>query len=105
MTYPILKSFLEAMSSERNFSKNSLCAYKNDLIKFHKFQSVDNVDIKHSSQRQIENFLKTEFDHGLTANTRSRRLSSIKQFFRFLLDEGLRSDIHTHTFIFNPPYK
>ena len=90
MTCLLLNSFLEAMSSERNFSKNSLNAYKTDLLKFYAFQSSNRIDIKESTRPQIENFLKKEFDQGLATNTRARRLSSIKQFFKFLLDEGLK---------------
>lgn len=96
MTYLILNSFLEALSSERNFSQNSLDAYKNDLIKFHLFQSSNNVDISQSTRLEIETFLKSEFDKGLAENTRARRLSSLKQFFKFLLDEGMRSDNPTN---------
>lgn len=88
----ILKSFLEAMSSERGFSNNSLNAYKNDLQKFLSFQSSKEVAIDTCTRVEIENFLKEEFDEGLSTNTRARRLSSIKQFFKFLFDEGMRPD-------------
>ena len=92
----ILKNFLEAMSSERGFSNNSLNAYKNDLQKFQLFQSSKEVAIETCTRLEIENFLKVEFDEGLAANTRARRLSSIKQFFKFLFDEGVRSDNPTN---------
>ena len=92
----ILKSFLEAMSSERGFSHNSLNAYKNDLLKFQLFQSSKEVAIETCNRVDIEKFLTEEFDKGLAANTRARRLSSIKQFFKFLFDEGLRSDNPTN---------
>ena len=80
------------MSSERNFSTNSLNAYKTDLLKFQSFQSLKSVDIKQSTRVQIESFLKAEFDQGMASSTKSRRLSSVKQFFKFLFDEGLRDD-------------
>jgi integrase/recombinase XerD len=96
MTYQILNSFLEAMSSERNFSKNSLNAYRNDLMKFELFQSSHDTSSIQSTRLQIESFLKAEFDQGLATNTRARRLSSIKQFFKFLLDEGFRPDNPTN---------
>ena len=92
MTFPILNNFLEAMSSERNFSVHSLNAYKNDLLKFQLFQSANTIDVKKSTRVQIESFLKFEYDQGLAASTRARRLSSIKQFFKFLFDEGIRTD-------------
>ncbi len=92
METKILKTFLEAMSSERNFSKNTLVSYASDLKKFEKFQIKGNVKIIESTRTQIEEFLKIEFDLGLSSATRSRRLSSIKQFFKFLLDDNWRQD-------------
>ena len=79
------------MSSERNFSANSLNAYRSDLIKFELFQLSYNIAIEKSTRLQIENFLKREFDLGLTTNSRAIRLSSIKQFFKFLFNEGVVS--------------
>ncbi|MDG2474086.1 MAG: tyrosine recombinase [Paracoccaceae bacterium] len=88
----ILKKFLEAMSSERNFSANTLVSYEGDLKKFEQFQTKKNIRVVDSTKQQIEDFLKAEFDFGLTASTRARRLSSIKQLFKFLLDEDWRQD-------------
>ena len=92
MTKRILKTFLNAMSSERNFSSNSLVSYAYDLKKFERFQAKSRINISDSTKRQIEEFLKAEFDIGLSSATRARRLSSIKQFFKFLLDENLRDE-------------
>ena len=83
MENKILNSFLDAMSSERNFSKNTLVSYASDLKKFEKFQLNNNVKIIESSRHHIEEFLKSEFDLGLSSATRARRLSSIKQFIGF----------------------
>ena len=45
MKNKVLNSFLDAMSSERNFSKNTLVSYASDLKKFEKFQLNNNVKI------------------------------------------------------------
>ncbi len=86
-----LYNFLEAMSSERNASKNTLAAYASDLRKFELFLEVNEYCLKETSREQIEQFMKEEFTSGFSATTRSRRLSSLKQFFKFLFDEGLAS--------------
>ena len=88
----ILDTFLNAMSSERSFSTNSLASYAYDIKKFQKFQLRSQTSILQSTRQQIESFLKEEFDLGLSSATRARRLSSIKQFFKFMLDENLRQD-------------
>ncbi len=86
-----LYNFLEAMSSERNASKNTLAAYASDLRKFELFLEVNEYCLEETSREQIEQFMKQEFTIGFSATTRSRRLSSLKQFFKFLFDEGLTS--------------
>ena len=86
-----LYNFLEAMSSERNASKNTLAAYASDLRKFELFLEANEYCLKETSREQIEQFMKEEFTSGFSATTRSRRLSSLKQFFKFLFDEGLSS--------------
>ncbi len=80
------------MSSERNFSNNSLVSYAYDLKRFERFQAKCHTNISDSTKQQIEEFLKAEFDLGLSSATRARRLSSIRQFFKFLLDENLRDE-------------
>ena len=80
MKNKVLNSFLDAMSSERNFSKNTLVSYASDLKKFEKFQLNNNVKIIESSRHHIEEFLKSEFDVGLSSATRTRRLSSITSY-------------------------
>ena len=92
MKTSIIEKFLEAMSSERNFSQNTITAYKTDLKKFEEFQSQNNVLVEKSTKVQIEEFLKVQFDKGLASTSRGRLLSSIKQFFKFLLDDQWRSD-------------
>ena len=92
MSITLLDSFLNAMSSERNFSPNTLESYASDIKKFEKFQKDHKIKILNSSKKNIEDFLKMEFDLGLETATRARHLSSIKQFFKFLLDENLRDD-------------
>ena len=92
MKKSILDIFLDAMSSERNFTRNTIISYSSDLQKFIKFQSKQNVKIINTTRQNIENFLKMEFDQGLSITTRARRLSSLKQFFKFLLNEELRQD-------------
>ena len=92
MKYNIVYNFLEALSSERNSSKNTLKAYKNDLIKFHLFLERNGGYLVGTTRRQIESFLKHEFSEGFSTTTRARRLSSLKQFFKFLFDENIKAD-------------
>ena len=81
----IFKTFFDAMSSEKNLSKNTLVNYEIDLRKFNTFLSDKNTAIEDGTRQQIEEFLQKEFDLGFTPSTRARRLSCIKQFFKFLL--------------------
>lgn len=92
MTLETIYTFLDAINSEKNSSKNTLLAYKNDLNKFQLFQKNNRIKVNNCSRADIENFLATEFRLGLSPGTRARRLSSIKQFYKFMFNEGLRND-------------
>ena len=84
-----IHSFLEAISAENNVSNNTLLAYKNDLFLLKKFLERKDKDIVTSSRVDIEDFMATQFSRGYSRTTRARRLSSIKQYYGFLQDEGI----------------
>lgn len=85
--------YLEALQAERGAAENTLKAYARDLGDFHRWLAHDGaLTLKTADRASIEAYL-THLDHqGLTATTRARRLSAIRQFYRFAFSEGLRTD-------------
>lgn len=87
-----ISSFLEAMRAERGAAENTILAYARDLLDYSGFLKPLNVDLDTAGRAEIEAYLASLADQGMAASTRARRLSSLRQFHRFLYEEGLRAD-------------
>ncbi len=87
-----IKAFLIAKSAEEGAAKNTIDAYTRDLVDFDHFLTSKKSTIFDATMSDIETYIVHLDDHGLSRSTRARRLSAIKQFYRFCVDEGWRSD-------------
>ena len=84
--------FLDMMSAERGASLNTINAYRRDLEMCDaQFKSFGKT-LSTAGTGHLEAALAAWAKQGLAASTSARRLSSIKQFYRFLQSEGLRKD-------------
>jgi len=83
-----LTQFLDMIKAERGLAKNTLISYKNDLEYF--IQTTKNP-LKITTA-DIKNHLKQLYTDGISANSLSRKISSIKQFFNFLQIEEVIKD-------------
>ncbi|MEM1130239.1 MAG: site-specific tyrosine recombinase XerD [Pseudomonadota bacterium] len=84
--------FLEAQSAELAAAKNTLLAYGRDLSDFETWLATRQTDLATIDRARIEEYLAACDTAGLSRATRARRLSAIRQLFRFAFEEGLRSD-------------
>ncbi|WP_085902836.1 site-specific tyrosine recombinase XerD [Kiloniella majae] len=84
--------FLEMMSAERGASQNTLEAYERDLERFEDFLSSARKDLTVVEASDIRTYLADLTAEGLSARTQARHLSSLKQFYLFLMEEGIRQD-------------
>jgi integrase/recombinase XerD len=87
-----LEQFLEMMVAERGASKNTLDAYRRDLRDFLMFLGKNKMTLAKAARAQIEAYLQSLSQAGLSARTAARRSSSLKQLFEFLYTEKLRGD-------------
>ena len=84
--------FLEMLSAERGAAANTLAAYRRDLENFSLFAGRNDAPLNQLSSDHIRAYLALISDEGLAVASRARRLSAIRQFYRFLFVEGLRDD-------------
>ena len=84
--------FLEAQAAELGAADNTLQAYARDLTDFFTWLSANGHDAATATQADIEAYLVHCDDQGLARATRARRLSAIKQLYRFAFEEKLRDD-------------
>jgi len=88
-----IETFLEARQAEAGAARNTLEAYARDLTDFSNFLTTDNrPEIITAGRVDIDAYLQSVAERGLARSTLARRLSSIKQFFRFAFSEGWRAD-------------
>src|SRR5690606_4285652 len=84
--------FLEMLSAERGLAQNSLLAYRTDLADFAGFLTAEGESVERIGIAALRRYVQGLADAGLKPATAARRLSALRQFFRFLAREGLRSD-------------
>lgn len=85
-----IEGFLAAQAAELNAAKNTLLSYGRDLKDFSGWLTRKGWEFGAVPQEAIESYLIACEAEGLVKTTRARRLSSIKQLFRFAFEEGWR---------------
>jgi integrase/recombinase XerD len=86
-----LESFLEMLAAERGAAPNTLSAYRRDLLDFAGYLAPRG-DLVRASSENIRGYLGALAAAGMTARTAARRLSALRQFYRFLFGEAVRDD-------------
>lgn len=87
-----LESFLEMMSAERGAAANTLSSYEHDLTDLREFLGGRGQSLTEAATPDLSAYLTHLSAQGFAATSQARRLSSMRQFYRFLYSEGLRSD-------------
>jgi len=82
----LLEMFLDMLAAERNAARNTLLAYRADLVDFLSQHGAD------AQPDDCRAHLAGLAAAGLSARSQARKLSAMRQFFRFLAREGLRAD-------------
>jgi integrase/recombinase XerD len=86
------EAFIEMLSAERGASRNTKAAYGADLKHLDAFLARRKQKAIDADSDALRAYLKSLDYVGMTPSTVARRLSVIRQFFRFLLAERLRED-------------
>ncbi|EAU43255.1 tyrosine recombinase [Fulvimarina pelagi HTCC2506] len=87
----VIEAFLEMMAVERGAADNTLQAYARDLDAARSFLKPHGGLMRADSDA-IRAYLTSLSAEGLSESTRSRRLSALRQLYRFLYTEGRRTD-------------
>ncbi|MCG6883194.1 MAG: site-specific tyrosine recombinase XerD [Silicimonas sp.] len=88
----MISTFLEAQAAELDAARNTQLAYARDLKDFAAWAATRTLDLVELKQADIESYLIGLDAEGLSRATRARRLSAIRQFYRFACEEGWRAD-------------
>lgn len=99
-----LESFIEMLAAERGASKNTLQAYQADLedFSFYLLSTNQKGNLESASKENIQQYFEWMGREGKAARTAARRLSCLRQFYLFLVKEGIRGD--DPTYLLQNPY-
>lgn len=101
-----IESFLDMLMSEKGAALNTRHAYERDLIDVEAFLKPKGVDIAKATTSDIKAYLddlshkqhtKGEHTGQIAVRTVARRLSALRQFYRFAVSENIRKDDPTST--------
>ncbi|MBL3572559.1 tyrosine recombinase [Rhodovulum sulfidophilum] len=87
-----ISTFLEAKAAEQDATANTQLAYGRDLKDFAGFLDRRGGRFETADEAVITAYLVACEAEGLARTTRARRLSAIKQLYRFAYEEGWRPD-------------
>ena len=89
-----IKDFEHFLKFERNFSDNTLDAYLRDIRKLRDYAEfeLENVGPLEITYENIQEYLFQLSKKKFSERTQARWISSIKAFFKYLLDDEVRSD-------------
>jgi integrase/recombinase XerD len=87
-----IATFLDARAAELGAAPNTRLAYGRDLVDFADWLDRRGLDFATVGREAVQDYLVHCDAQGLARSTRARRLSSIRQLFRFSFDEGWRAD-------------
>jgi len=87
-----VETFLEMLQAERGASQNTLDAYGRDLDDLQVFLARRRQKPAAADTPALRAYLKALDYVGMTPRTVARRLSVLRQFYRFLLAERMRDD-------------
>jgi integrase/recombinase XerD len=84
--------YLDMLAAERGAGANTLGAYRRDLEDFSEHLKNAGRSIAKASTEDLRNYLSELSRRGMRVTTVARRLSAMRQLYRFLYAEGHRPD-------------
>ena len=87
-----IEAFLEMLAAERGAARLTLVAYRNDLGELAAFLATRSTSIESADAAALHAYLGAMATRQLAPRTLARRLSAMRQFYRFLLTDGARAD-------------
>ena len=82
----IIKRYEEYLEKELNYSANTIKSYLSDLNDYQLYLEDYNIKYLKINRNNIRDYLKILDDNKLTNKTISRKLTSLRMFYEYLLD-------------------
>jgi integrase/recombinase XerC len=85
-----LNAFLAYLQFEKRYSVHTITAYSNDLIQFFDFIATqyDGMDYTAITGTMVRSWLASMKEEELTGKTLNRKISSLKSFYKYQIQQG-----------------
>ena len=80
------------LAADRGAARLPLAAYRNDLADLGGFLATRGTALENADAAALHDYLSAMTTRHLAPRTLARRLSAMRQFFRFLVSDGMRVD-------------
>jgi integrase/recombinase XerD len=87
-----LEAFLEMLAAERGAAQLTLAAYRNDLRQVETFLKARKVELIEATSDDLRRYFASLAGAKRSPGTAARRLSALRQFYGFLVQERTRRD-------------
>ena len=83
----LIEKFLDYLQLEKNYSSNTLSAYKRDLIQYNNFiiENNGNLEIENADYKIIRSWIVSMVNSNISNRSINRKVSSLKSFYKFLI--------------------
>ncbi len=88
----LIELFLDMLAAERGAGVNTLSAYRRDLTDLSASLAAAGGNLFKATTEDLRGYLAALAKRGFKASSVARRLSALRQLYRFLYAEGRRSD-------------
>ena len=89
---PLLTMFLDALVALRAVSANTLAAYRRDLADTSQLLRVGNTSLTDCNADDLRRVIAIWHERGLSARSVARRLSALRQFMGWAVEDQIRPD-------------
>ncbi|HLX14580.1 MAG TPA: site-specific tyrosine recombinase XerD [Bradyrhizobium sp.] len=88
----LINLFLDMLAAEQGAGENTLDAYRRDLADLSEFLGSSGQGLAGAATQALRDYLAALDARGFKSSSVARRLSAMRQLFRFLLNERIRGD-------------
>jgi integrase/recombinase XerD len=87
-----LEAFLEMLTAERGAARLTVAAYRTDLADLSRFLAARRTALEAADEAALHAYLAATATARLAPRSLARRLSAVRQFYKFLVVDGVRQD-------------
>lgn len=86
-----IEAFLEYLQVIKKYSENTINSYKIDILELLDFTKDNKINYLNINKKEVNSYLEYLYNKSIDKNTISRKLSSLRSFYNYLLNKDIIS--------------